>query len=60
MNEFFATVGSILTMYLCPKLALEYGLIVAVSSGIAFNSFSLVCGIITVLLDKHAEKKLLE
>lgn len=47
-------------MYLCPKLALEYGLIMAVSSGIFFNSFSLICGIITVLLDKHAVKNLLE
>ncbi|CAD8077369.1 unnamed protein product [Paramecium sonneborni] len=60
LNEFFATLGSILTMYLCPKLALEYGLLVAVSSGIFFNSFSLICGIITVMLDKHAEKHLLD
>lgn len=59
MNEFFATVGSILTMYVCPRLALHYGLILAVSSGIFFNSFSFICAIISVIFDKNAEKTLI-
>ena len=59
LNEFFATVGSILTMYVCPRLALNYGLILADSSGIFFNQFSLFCGIITVVFDKNAERTLI-
>lgn len=55
MNELFATFGSIATMYYCSRIAAEYGLIVAVSSGIIVNCVSILCGFVSTGIDKHAE-----
>lgn len=59
MNTLFAGFGSVATMYLCPLIALKYNLIYAVSVGCAFNLFCILCAAFSTLMDKYAEKQLL-
>lgn len=47
-------------MLYCPIIAEKYGLVPAVASGIVFNLFSFVCGVISSLMDWHAEQVILQ
>ena len=55
MNTLFANFGAILTMYYCPKISTKYGIIWACISGIFFNLASMICAILSVAFDYHAE-----
>ncbi|CAK85786.1 unnamed protein product (macronuclear) [Paramecium tetraurelia] len=60
MNTLFAGFGSVATMYFCPLLALQYGLLVATSIGCLFNLFCIVCAIVSTSIDKCAETQMLK
>ncbi|KAM3141038.1 hypothetical protein pb186bvf_006839 [Paramecium bursaria] len=55
MNNLFATFGGILMMYNAPKISSKHGVVWACLSGTIFNIFSLICTIIAVGLDYHAD-----
>jgi len=60
MNSLFAGLGSVVTMYYCPVIAIRYGLIPAVLSGAAINVVCLICSIISTTMDKIYETSLLK
>jgi MFS-type transporter involved in bile tolerance (Atg22 family) len=58
LNNMFASIGSVLCMWVCPYIAEEYGLIEAVLSGVVINIFSTVCSLIASYMDKRFESSL--
>jgi hypothetical protein len=60
MNTLFAGFGSVATMYICPLVALKYGLFEAVTVGALFNIFCMLTASISTIIDKCAEKETLE
>lgn len=60
MNTLFAGFGSVATMYVCPLIALKYGLFYAVTAGAFFNVFCMFTATISTIIDKCAEEETLE
>ena len=58
LNEFFATMGTILCIWYAPEYADNNGLVMTFGVGIALNFFSFIFSIVAVLLDINAEKTL--
>jgi len=58
LNEFFATMGTIICIWYAPEFADRNGLVLTIAMGIFLNIASFIFSIIGVILDSHAEKSL--